>query len=113
MNITDEFAKVVEEWEKINSKYNELFEKIFQELNKYLSFIDMRKINLRDKTLIYENYDNQINIFKVALFFNPKERPLDNSFCFVTIKSSFNKVFLENIIDQFCIANKLVYEDLS
>nr|DAR64047.1 MAG TPA: hypothetical protein [Caudoviricetes sp.] len=114
MNITDEFAKVIEEKEKINSKYEELFREIFKELNKYFSFIIKGYIDLKDKTIIYENYDKQEErVFKVALYFKTKDGPSDNPFCFVVIKSRFNWSLVENIIERFCMRNKIAYEDLT
>lgn len=113
MNLADELAKTTKELIEINDKYNELFDRLFQELNKYFSFIDMRKLNLKDKTITYENYDKQLNTFKVALFFYSKYKLPTKSFCTIEIKSDFNNSFLKKIIAQFCIANKFNFKDLS
>lgn len=113
MELTDELAEITKKITEINDKYNELFEKLFKELNKYLSFIDMRKLNLKDKTITYKNYDNQVNTFKVALFFYSKYKLPTKSFCTIEIKSDFNNSFLKKIIAQFCIDNKFTFKDLS
>lgn len=110
MNVTDELAEITKEVTEANTRYNKLLEKLFRELNKYLSFIDKRKLNLVDKVICYENYDNQLNTFKVLLFFHPKYFLPNISFCTVEIKSDFKATFLNHILTDFCIDNDLIYE---
>lgn len=108
MNLTDELAETTKELEEIKDKYNKLFEKLFNELNKYLSFIDDNSFNINTKTIYYKDCDyGYSNIFKATIGFGAKYNLNHDIVIYIEIKSSYPKHLLENVISKFCIANNL------
>lgn len=110
MNIADELAATTKKKLQIDTEYEKLWEKLFQELSKYLSFIDTKYFNTVDKIFYYEdeNYES-LNTFKTTIFFNIGQH-IENPITTIKIKSNYDDSFLITIISQFCVANNLVFE---
>lgn len=106
MNIADELAETTKELIEINDKYNKLFDKLFQELNKYFSFIDDSSFNINTKTIYYKDCDcKHSNIFKVTIGFDAKYNLNNDIVVYIEIKSSYPEHLLKNVLSKFCIVN--------